>query len=922
MLHFTRHLPPYSSLPEGELFLPRSTAPRAGEDRLAKDLLAIAFLTLGAFLLAALIFNARAQGGLLTHWMARGFTLTLGIGAFGLPLVAFALAAFYGLEKPPVTPLRALIGVGLLFIAVLTLVHINCPSDPELVRTSFHARWGYLFEESNLISHGGYLGAVMALLFLKTVGVMGSYIILSGVGCCALILITQGTMPLVLAWMRQMAGHGVRAASGGYNNLQRRRQADNPRRPSGESRPEKQRATRAPKEEKKPRRTRQPEGPIVDLDDNTDPAAVPISDLLPERVPESEPELIAAAVPETPVEPKSADTDALPGNAAGGRPDRTTVVEVTGPAIAKTGGSNVSRMKPKQAALLDPDALYQIPPPSLLVEYPEEEETKEDRALAAENIIKLEDTLESFGIHAKVTHYERGPVLTRYEVEPERGIRVNTVSRHTDDLRMALAAWDVRVEAPIPGKAAVGIEVPNKKKMTVGLRSLMECPEFRNHPSSLAVALGRDIAGHPVVADLVQMPHLLIAGATNSGKSVCLHSIVVSLLMRARPQDVQIIMIDPKRVEMNLYEGIPHLMSPICSRAPEAADVLRKAINEMSKRLDQFAKVSAANISEYNFFTAGAQLAAGKKEISVETLQKRLKLDESKARRLMDMMEWGGVVLEDPENDDVWRVAIEENDQRTVPLPRVVIIIDELADLMMQARAEFEFSICRIAQLARATGIHLVIATQRPSVKVVTGNIKANIPSRIALSVASQVDSRTILDGIGAERLIGRGDMLYAPIDASKPRRAQGAFVSRQEIEGVAEHCRKQGEPNYSIIPQVPDEDEGGGSNDAEPSDDLYAEAVRFIVSENEASVSMIQRRFKVGYARAGRLIDMMAQRGVVGPSNGPKPRQVLLGQAFVDVAVGGAPPPAETPSSAFDGLQPPSLDDTDELEDVDAAEG
>jgi DNA segregation ATPase FtsK/SpoIIIE, S-DNA-T family len=442
----------------------------------------------------------------------------------------------------------------------------------------------------------------------------------------------------------------------------------------------------------------------------------------------------------------------------------------------------------------------------------------------------------------------------------------------------------------------------------------MECDEFRKHQSSLAVALGRDIAGYPVVADLVQMPHLLIAGATNSGKSVCLHSIVVSLLMRTRPQEVQLILIDPKRVELNLYDGVPHLMAPICSKAQEAADVLRKAITEMTKRLDQFAKVSAANIAEYNFFTAGAQLAAGKQEISLETLQKRLKLDEVKARRLMDMMEWGGVVIENEDSDEVWRVCIGEDDMRTVALPRVVIVIDELADLMMQARAEFEFSICRIAQLARATGIHLVIATQRPSVKVVTGNIKANVPSRIALSVASQVDSRTILDGVGAERLIGQGDMLYAPIDASKPRRAQGAYVSRGEIEQIVEHLRHQAEPNFQIIPQVPDEDDGSGGSDAEPSDELYADAVRYIVSEGEASVSMIQRRFKVGYARAGRLIDMMAQRGVVGPSQGPKPRQVLVGAAFAHGALGLPGEAVDTPTSAFDDLPEPRIEDTDEL--------
>ena len=564
-----------------------------------------------------------------------------------------------------------------------------------------------------------------------------------------------------------------------------------------------------------------------------------------------------------------------------------------------------------QPSLLNGDALYQLPAPALMTEYPEEEESKEDRAVAAENIIKLEDTLESFGIHAKVTHYERGPVLTRYEVEPERGIRVNQVARHTDDLRMAMAAWDVRVEAPIPGKSAVGIEVPNKKRTVVGLRALIEAHDFQDQNSTLAVALGRDIAGHPVICDLVQMPHLLVAGATNAGKSVCLHSIIVSLLMRARPSEVQLIMIDPKRVELNLYEGIPHLMSPVVHTVQQASDVLRKAIREMEKRYDQFARVSAANIAEYNFFTAGAQLAAGRQEIGLDTLQKRLKLDESKARRLMDMMEWGGVVLESEDSDEMWRVCIEENDARTVPLPRVVIVIDELADLMMQARAEFEFSICRIAQLARATGIHLVIATQRPSVKVVTGNIKANIPSRIALSVASQVDSRTILDGIGAERLIGRGDMLYSPIDASKPRRAQGAFVSRQEIETIVEHCRQQGEPAYSIIPEVPEEEDYAGEASS-PNDPLYGDAVRYVVAEGEASVSMIQRRFKVGYARAGRLIDMMAQLGVVGPSQGSKPRQVLIGTAFVDAALGLTHSADEGPTSAFDDLPAPNLDDAE----------
>ena len=882
--------------------MPKTNAARNGEDRLRKDLLAIAFLTLGAFLLAALVFSAR--GGVLTLALSHGLTAALGLGAFGVPLVAFALAAFYGLEHPPVAPTRALIGVALLFVAVLTVVHIQTPvpTAGDVGDESVGARYAYLFEEPMLLARGGYVGASFAFMFLTIVGALGSYIILAGVGAMALVLITQGTMPLFIGWVRRAAGRGWHVANGGLNGLQQKRRAASPRTPNVSKR-------------SAPRRTAAA-GPVVDLDDD-----------LPERVPDADPEPVrepivpealsgrAAAPRPAPssqaVPPAAAvpDTDPLPGNhnssSARGGPAAVAVLE----APPKT----TSRGKATQPTLLSGEALYQLPPPSLMTEYPEEEESKEDRALAAENIIKLEDTLESFGIHAKVTHYERGPVLTRYEVEPERGIRVNQVARHTDDLRMAMAAWDVRVEAPIPGKSAVGIEVPNKTRTTVGLRSLVEGHDFRDHSSSLAVALGRDIAGHPVICDLVQMPHLLVAGATNAGKSVCLHSIIVSLLMRARPSEVQLIMIDPKRVELNLYEGIPHLMSPVLHTVQQASDVLRKAIREMEKRYDQFARVSAANIAEYNFFTAGAQLAAGRLEIGLDTLQKRLKLDEPKARRLMDMMEWGGVVLENLENEEMWRVCIEENDARTVPLPRVVIVIDELADLMMQARAEFEFSICRIAQLARATGIHLVIATQRPSVKVVTGNIKANIPSRIALSVASQVDSRTILDGVGAERLIGRGDMLYAPIDASKPRRAQGAFVSRQEIEGIAEFCRRQGEPAYSIIPEVPEEDDYSG--DAEPGDALYADAVRYVVSEDEASVSMIQRRFKVGYARAGRLIDMMAQRGVVGPSQGSKPRQVLIGTAFVNAALGLAPAADEVPTSAFDDLPVPKLDEADVAE-------
>lgn len=866
---------------------------RAPEERLRKQIAVIALMTLGAFILAALVFSS--NGGLLPQFLSRVLRLALGIGAFGVPFVAFALAVFYGLYNGSLaTPWRVLSGLALLFVAILTAIHLQTPPASDPAAESLRERWGYLFAEETLLRYGGYVGAAFACFFLIVAGPVGSYIILGGLVAIAIVLLSQGTISEGLHWLGRQMGRGWQKFNGDMAEFRRRARTGppTPRTPNGQ----KLRSQRA--------RPSQP-GPLVEIEDEP----------LPERMPEPEAEGQTETDEERrakeqppqksgdrPAEPPAGvvpDTDPLPGNhqeassSASGCGSVAVAVVSPPPRTAKKAIA-------AQPALLTAEALYQLPPADFLTEYPEEQETKEDRAIAAENIIKLEDTLESFGIHAKVTHYERGPVLTRYEVEPERGIRVSQVARHTDDLRMALAAWDVRIEAPIPGKSAVGIEVPNKKRSIVGLRALVECPEFRQHPSPLAVCLGRDIAGHPVIGDLVQMPHLLVAGATNSGKSVCLHSIIVSLLMRAKPSEVQLIMIDPKRVELNLYEGIPHLMAPVVHTVQQAADVLRKAIREMEKRYDQFARVSAANIAEYNFFTTGVQLVANKQRISLEEIQKRLKIDEAKARRLIDMMEWGGVLLESPDEEDVWRVCIGENDARTVPLPRVVIVIDELADLMMQARAEFEFSICRIAQLARATGIHLVIATQRPSVKVVTGNIKANIPSRIALTVASQVDSRTILDCVGAERLIGRGDMLYAPIDASKPRRVQGAYVSRQEIEKVAEFWRQQGEPAYTIIPEVPEEEEFSG--ETEGTDELLGDAVRYVVAEGEASISMLQRRFKIGYARAGRLIDMMAQMGIVGPSQGPKPRQVLVGANYVESALGltgvarNVPPEASPP--------------------------
>jgi len=437
------------------------------------------------------------------------------------------------------------------------------------------------------------------------------------------------------------------------------------------------------------------------------------------------------------------------------------------------------------------------------------------------NVALVEETLASFNIPARVVRQERGPVITRYEVEPAPGIRVSRVANLADDLAMALAAVDVRVEAPVPGKSVIGIEVPNRSISFVSLRSVLESEQFRGTDSLLKFALGKDIAGHPMVADLGRMPHLLISGATNSGKSVCLNSIITSLLFNAAPEDVRLVLIDPKRVELSVYEDIPHLMAPIVHDAREASYALRQAIKEMERRYRVFASMSVKNLKEHN------------------------------------------------------EKAPSKDKER---LPYIIIIIDELADLMMQAHGEFERLICRLAQLARATGIHLVVATQRPTTDVITGTIKANIPSRIAFAVSSQVDSRTILDCNGAERLIGSGDMLFLPLDATKPVRIQGAFVSTEEIESLVRHLRDQGEPDFAFEPPPPDEGENEVLDVDVPDEEYMSEAVEILRNRSQLSISLLQRKLRIGFNRAARLMEIMEEKGLVGPADGVKPRKVLLG--------------------------------------------
>lgn len=447
--------------------------------------------------------------------------------------------------------------------------------------------------------------------------------------------------------------------------------------------------------------------------------------------------------------------------------------------------------------------------------------------------LKLQSTLESFGVHVTITNASIGPAVTRYELQPEQGVRVNEITRLADDIKLNLAASEIRIEAPIPGKAAVGIEVPNKENTVVSFREMIESKEFNQHPSDVAFSVGKDIGGQIVVTDIAKMPHLLIAGATGSGKSVCINTLIMSILYKSKPSDVRMIMIDPKVVELNVYNGIPHLLIPVVTDPKKAAAALNWAVAEMTERYKKFADVGAKDIKSYN--------------------------------------------------DKVSEVAYL-NDENYQKLPQIVIIIDELADLMMVSPGEVEDAICRLAQLARAAGLHLVIATQRPSVNVITGLIKANIPSRIAFAVSSQVDSRTIIDGSGAEKLLGKGDMLFFPSGYPKPVRVQGAFISDKEVSAVVDFLKKNNsEGNYSddihekINNARPGEGFLGGGGDSR--DEYFAEAGKFIIEKDKASIGMLQRVYKIGFNRAARIMDQLAEAGVVGPEEGTKPRKILMSQ-------------------------------------------
>jgi DNA segregation ATPase FtsK/SpoIIIE, S-DNA-T family len=596
-------------------------------------------------------------------------------------------------------------------------------------------------------------------------------------------------------------------------------------------------------------------------------------------VPKSAEDPLAKPAATRPAEPAPAPREVpngeKPGAAPAPRPAVATGLKVTNgntraavatepatdtkPLAAATGKVELNIVKPeepKKARVVLPqsdDANYQFPQLSLLKEQvrPTAENSEEEHRRNAENLLRI---LSEFGVEVTLGEIHVGPVITRYEVVPAAGVRVEKIAGLDKNIALGMRAQSVRILAPIPGKAAVGVEVPNLKPTPVGMRELLESEDWASAKAELPIALGKDVSGKPLISDLAKMPHLLIAGATGSGKSVCINSIVASVLYSKSPKDVRLIMVDPKVVELKIFNALPHMLIPVVTEPKKVPAALKWLLSEMEQRYQIFAKANVRNISGFN-----SRKKNGKPDFPPPDAQSSLT----------------GV---DPLAAD--DIEIPER------LPYIIAIIDELADLMMVAPAEIETSIARLAQLARAAGIHLIIATQRPSVNVITGVIKANLPSRIAFQVASQVDSRTILDTKGADTLIGRGDMLFSPPGTSRLVRAQGAFVSDEEIQQLVEFLKRNGPPQYAQAVQQhidraakEDDDEGGGGDDDDLGDDeeLYQQALDVLKASKRASTSMLQRRLRIGYNRAARIMEIMEEKGIVGPENGSSPREILV---------------------------------------------
>ena len=804
--------------------------PRILDDRTRRDIVGVGFIILGIVLFIAAAAPARA---IVTDFLSESLHVVFGVGCYIMPffLVAIGGAVLYRMQSERMS-LRVTLGLSLILVALLGIIALFTPTTGTGPAA--------LFDRIALVTHGGYVGAALAWVGLTLFGPAISAILLIGVAIVGVIVIGFSISAFLEKVRARCDLDGEGAASlipDAFGSMRRGRgkpplttmaeSADLP--PAAHGAP----TARISLGEQPRRRSRGAAADAVpDAAVTRQLGAQKTGGLVPIQAPD--PREVAEVEDISAVEPAAPMTRKL------GR--RRQEAEAAEREAAKTKPvSKKTAPKKKKEAPAQPVSKdgFQLPPMNLLATGGARRGSTEEelREVAAE----LQGTLEDFGVMASVVGWVEGPTVTLFKVDLPSGVRVSKVTNLTDDIALALAAPGVRIFAPIPGTNYVGIEVPNRNRQMVYLPDVLAAAG----PGPLQVAIGEDVEGHAIVHDLAKMPHVLIAGTTGSGKSVEVNSMIMSILMRATPAEVRFIMVDPKRVEFAPYEGIPHLYVPVVTECREASSALSWAVAEMERRLKMFSKCGVRNIITFNEKARAAQAA-----------------DEAAEKR----------GEEPPEN------------LYGEPIPYIVIVIDELADLMMNVGKEVEFSISRIAQLARAAGIHLIIATQRPSTNVVTGLIKANITCRIGLTVASGIDSRVILDSTGAENLIGMGDMLLAKPEYPKPIRIQGPYIPDDEIAAVVAHLKSQGEPEYhseilktNVVTLGDSSPSGEGGSEAD--DPLLWEAADVVVSSDLGSTSNLQRRLKVGYARAGRIMDQLEEKGIVGPANGSRPREVLVDQ-------------------------------------------
>ncbi|MFQ6879181.1 MAG: DNA translocase FtsK 4TM domain-containing protein [Oscillospiraceae bacterium] len=826
-------------------------------DDLSKDIILWTVLAVSILLFVSNL----GVGGVVGNAVSGFFFGVFGLTAYLFPIVLLVGTFFAISNKENTFALMKLIFSLIFLVFLCTLIELMFHGD-----TGGGAVYSFFYSRQHRAG-GGFVGGGIAGLLCEGFGLIGAYVITIAVMGISAVLISEKS---AIKGIQKNARHLQQTEKLRLRKKKSRQMEEIP----------KPRLPEQKTDRKLPRRERKVEGVALDtqLRERESSPDAPSDEVNEVNIRIFDEQVEVADVHRVPLTSETPSEETLPLEETSSEPDRAAAKEPVGRktvALKSKGspaGESVLESERKaeipsgpvresaaaQKALegegdgkdnVPAEQPYRYPPISLL-HTPSRKGGGNSKAALQETAAKLQQILKNFGVNVTVTDVSCGPAVTRYEIQPEMGVKVSKIVNLADDIKLNLAAADIRIEAPIPGKAAVGIEVPNKQKVVVSFRELVESPEFQDSESKISFAVGRDIAGKVVISNIAKMPHLLIAGATGSGKSVCINTIIMSILYKASPKEVKLIMVDPKVVELSVYNGIPHLLIPVVTDPKKAAGALHWAVTEMMDRYEKFADAGVRDMKGYN-----AKIKNGTMKIN--------------------------------HNGQMVDVAVEK-------MPQIVIIVDELADLMMVAASEVEESICRLAQLARAAGIHLIIATQRPSVNVITGLIKANMPSRIAFSVTSNIDSRTILDMGGAEKLLGNGDMLYYPQGFTKPLRVQGAFVTDDEVAKVVDFLSKHNESGtYSeeiqekiASAEIGTGSGGDGDNAAADSRDAYFEAAgRLLIEKEKGSIGMLQRNFKVGFNRAARIMDQLQEAGVVGPEEGTKPRKVLMSlEAFEQI--------------------------------------